>query len=277
MLADRLSTAALVVAHPDDEILWFSSLLDQISHVYICYLDAPGQDACTRGRRAVAKRFPLDNVSFLGLTESVPFRGADWRDPVETAAGLELSRRPGVLPGFDPERYLANFPVLVQTLRERLAAYTTVVTHNPWGEYGHEEHVQVHRAVEAVRAELGFELWYSNYCSDRSYPLMLRHIEGRRSDCETFPTNLPLAREIELLYRENDCWTWPFDDYAYFRNEAFISAEPTPSVMPRGSTMSLNYIRLIDVEPARPNHESKSRARKLFRRGLRWLRSPTLK
>ena len=55
--------------------------------------------------------------------------------------------------------------MLKDLLRARLGDCRNVITHNPWGEYGHEDHVQVFRAVTALQAELGFAVWVSGYCA----------------------------------------------------------------------------------------------------------------
>lgn len=270
MLSANLHRTALVVAHPDDEILWFSSIVDRVAKTVICFLKSPVQTNWTEGRQRVAKAYPLDNVSFLGLTESRALLGADWlKWPVTTEFGLELKPNPKTFPGFDPQRYVSNFERLVGLLRESLSGVTTVVTHNPWGEYGHEEHVQVHRAVASLQPELGFDLWYSNYCSDRSYRLMLREDSGFRSDYETLPTNPALAKQIEELYRREGCWTWPYDDYVYFPCESFVKSDPTR----RGkryaaSAYPLNFIRLelLPTPPEPPVSLARDVARLVKRR-----------
>ncbi len=244
MLRQHIDQASIVVAHPDDEILWFSSVVQRAKAVHVCFMELPENATVSAGREALARCFPLANTEFLGITESVAFQGADWRDPVETSYGLEVRRRKGILPGFDAARYRANFQTLVDTLTDRLQGVETVLTHNPWGEYGHEDHVQVYRAVSKVKETLGFELWYSNYCSERAFPLMLRHIRGLRGDSEQFETNLELARSIETLYREHQCWTWPFDDYPYFDTEQFIIDAPRASRRHVGSIIPLNFIEV---------------------------------
>ena len=239
---------ALVVAHPDDEILWFSSILRRAASVIVCFLNVPERADWTDGRRRVAQAYPLPGATFLGLTESVVFAGADWSAPVVSEYGLDVQKRRGTLPGFDADLYRSNYHTLVARLREALAGVDTVVTHNPWGEYGHEEHVQVHRAVTAVQKVHGFDVWFSNYCSERSYALMAKEIEGLHAQYAMVPTDVPLAREIEALYRRNDCWTWPFDDYAYFEHECLIRRDPTQTVQ-KGAMWPLNFIRLGDAPP----------------------------
>jgi LmbE family N-acetylglucosaminyl deacetylase len=245
-LSERIGEAALVVAHPDDEILWFSSVFMAVKRIFVCYLDVPGQSAWTAGRRAVAADYPMDNVTFLGLTESVAIYGADWRNPVVVEEGLEVRKRDGTMAAFDAELYRNNYGRLHALLENHLIDYSTVITHNPWGEYGHEEHVQVYRAVSSLSRTMGFEVWFSNYCSNRSYRLMLKSLSGFRSNVETFSTQPEAASPIETLYRSKDCWTWSFDDYRYFPQECFIPDRPANPRADMGSTLPLNFIKVED-------------------------------
>jgi hypothetical protein len=95
------------------------------------------------------------------------------------------------------------------------------VTHNPWGEYGHEEHVQVFRVVKALQVELGFKLWCSNYCSNKSLPLFSREMPDSPVSYTTLPTNKRLAETIMSLYQRNSCWTW-YENYRWFEEESFV-------------------------------------------------------
>lgn len=237
--------SALVVAHPDDEILWFSSVLRDVDEVIICFRDVPSRPDWTSGRRRAEESFPLTKATFLGLTESEVFNGADWRAPVVTATGVDIKRRENVLAGYDAQRYYDNFDQLCSALSQRLKGISVVFTHNPWGEYGHEEHVQVYRAVSHVRPSVGFDVRYSNYCSTRSYHLMLQHIAGFHSNYVTRETQPALAKSIEEHYRRNGCWTWPFEDYVWFTHECFMQDEsqrPAPSAS--GHIFPLNFIKI---------------------------------
>lgn len=265
MISNRLDRAALVVAHPDDEILWFSSIVQRVAKVIICYLDVPGLADLSNGRRQAAALPPLSAWTFLGIAESVAFAGADWKSPVTTEYGLEVTRRPGTLPGFDAERYRANYDLVRAKLESVLESFDVVVTHNPWGDYGNEEHVQVHRVVASLQSRLGFEMYYSNYCSNRSHGLMLREISGLRSDYETLRTDPTFAHEVENVYRRLGCWTWPFDDYVHFANESFIAGRREPGTGP-GSTCPLNYIHVRELPTAPPTGSLRRAARASRRR-----------
>ena len=239
-----LKDAVLVVAHPDDEILWFSSIIEQFREIIVVYLAVPSRPEWTEGRKRSIAAFPLRSLTSLGLTESETFNGADWLNPVTTPFGLEVKNREGTLASYSGERYRDNFDLLQGLLRDKLRGYRNVFTHNPWGEYGHEEHVQVYRAAQSLGAELGFRLWFSNYCSNKSHNLMLQHLRGLRSDYATLATNPILAERVKRLYQENDCWTW-FDDYTWFTHECFLDDQPVHLGDGQwAQSFPLNYLRI---------------------------------
>jgi len=241
-------SSILVVAHPDDEVLWFSSIMEQVQETIICFLEVDSRPEWSEGRRKSLASYPLPNVVSLGLKESEAFNGANWLLPVYSDYGLEVTRTEHTFPGFSELRYRKNYEALVEMLSPRLKNCLNVFTHNPWGEYGHEEHVQIYRAVCQLQREHGFRLWFSNYCSNKSHNLMLRHLSGFRSDYVTLETKPDLARQVEKLYRDNNCWTWPFDDYRWFTHECIIEDRGWPMTEAKsGHLFPLNYIKVETV------------------------------
>jgi LmbE family N-acetylglucosaminyl deacetylase len=214
-----LEQSALVVAHPDDEILWFSSIVKHVDRVIICFLTIEGEDQISEGRKRALSAYPRGQVTELAIPEAVVYDYVDWQNPHPTNYGLELrdsergSRREGI--------YSGNFAMLFTRLKEILTGYQNVITHNPWGEYGHAEHVQVYRAVRQAQRQHGFDLWYSNYCSNKSFRLASSYISGYRSDYITLSTGKAFATEVRNLYFHHGCWTW-YDDYEWFNEESFI-------------------------------------------------------
>ncbi len=77
------------------------------------------------------------------------------------------------------QAYRENYETLYRTLQPRLKPDMNVFTHNPWGEYGHEDHVQVFRVLDRLRDEIGFKLWMSNYCTERSMPLAMQYFSRK--------------------------------------------------------------------------------------------------
>ena len=140
-----IQNATLVVAHPDDEVLWFSSLLIKCKKIIVCYGERLDNKNMTKNRKLLIDQYPLDNIEFLFLPESNAFKKGKWNlgDKAVSNYGITLQNKDLI--------YENNFEKLSNLLEGRLSSETTVITHNPWGEYGHEEHVQVHRVIKNIQ------------------------------------------------------------------------------------------------------------------------------
>ncbi len=125
-------------------------------------------------------------------------------------------------------QYEKNYISLVKELRKRLEPGMNVFTHNPWGEYGHEDHLQVFRAVESLRAEIGFNLWMSNYCTERALPLAMRYFDTSEREIIQRPADKAFAEDIAACYRAAGAWTWS-DDWVWFDSEHFCRVPEGPA------------------------------------------------
>lgn len=211
---------AVVMAHPDDEVLWASSVLAQAGKVILCFGDAPGKPFFSSGRRQAVENMPLPGLELLQIEEADVAGTALWPQPEEVAEGLAPRRLPLGMEAALWGTYRQNFDRLCQELETRLAGMAEVVTHNPWGEYGHEEHVQVFRAVQVVQGKLGFGLWISGYVSEHAVGLMQRHLDGLGAPSRPRPTDPALGDRLRRIYMQNGCWSWP-DDYVWPKTEWF--------------------------------------------------------
>src|ERR1700760_532462 len=153
---------AVVVAHPDDEALWLSSIVASAERIVFAFgavFDRPDR---SEARRKAVAALPLKQIINLQIPES----GVAWKSyqtkPELTAHGIKVAEAP------QRERYESNYATLQDGLRASLSGCADVYTHNPWGEYGHPEHIQVYRAVSALQEELGYTVWFSNYVSARN-------------------------------------------------------------------------------------------------------------
>lgn len=234
----RLEDVVIVVAHPDDEILWFSSILGRCKAVIACFgQSASMNESWDEGRAALMESFPLEKARFLKVQQSDAFQAADWKHPKETDVGLQL-RRPSVA-------YAKNAHSLQRLLESELRDETVVFTHNPWGEYGNEEHVQVFKVVDHLRQNLGFDLYVNGYVSNRSFKLMSRNSRRLANEPMTFETNLDLAADLMRIYVEHNCWTWR-NDYEWPRTEIFYRVQSMSDGgvrrMRTTSSVPLNYL-----------------------------------
>jgi len=256
--------SVLAVAHQDDEVLWFSSLLSEVVEVVFCYLDSKSRPQWTSARKKSLQEYPLENTSSLGLDESEVFSHANFRNPVITEYGIKTSRNE-----ISRKAYMNNYYELRKRLESKLVGYANVFTHSPWGEYGNEEHVQVYRAIKELQQTMEFDIWFSNYCSNRSLALMTASIFGFDSAYITLKTNEELANDITDLYKRNGCWTW-YDDWEWFKEESFIKDPNSPTITKKyGNICPLNLMKVdfINVEPEKRSSPLSGFARKIRRAG----------
>jgi LmbE family N-acetylglucosaminyl deacetylase len=232
--------SVLIVAHPDDDILWLSSVLDEVDDIIFCFNDFPRHPEIGIARKKVIAEYSLPNIASLDIVEPNSFNQADWSHPVITEYGIKLVKNHERDAG-----YRATYEELVDRVKGKVAGRKNVFTHNPWGEYGHEDHVLVYRALKHLQVEYGYQLWFSNYCSTRSITLMNNYISGFDSRYECRPVNLIRAQELAELYKKHGCWTW-FQSYQWFEHECFMREAPSSEkqqAQPYGHSFPVNYIK----------------------------------
>jgi len=241
-----LKKSILVVAHPDDEILWFSSILDKVDRIIICFLECEFNSQWTIGRKKSLTEYPLSNVSCLCVREAGVFSENNFRDPRITKYGIEITDK-----RLSERIYIENFYELKKHLKNSLNNYCNVFTHNPWGEYGNEEHIQLYRVIRDLKDQLNFNLWFSNYTSNKSFEIMLKYISNIVSEYVTLKTNKILSDQIKGIYKRNGCWTW-YDDWKWFDEESFIKDNQLENKTSNyGHMFPLNMINVdIPSEPA---------------------------
>jgi hypothetical protein len=267
---DFLRQSLIVAAHPDDELLWFNAILKEVDEVIIVFRPFWAKPDLAAKRAAALTAFPRGGVSCLDLQESGAYGCADWLNPDESADGLALTlesqkrewkrvskkalQRAGVpvAPVADHSvlaAYQQNFNLLSDQLRRRLRPGMNVFTHNPWGEYGHEEHVQVFRVLQSLRPEIGFNLWMSNYCTERSLPLAMRYFRTSPGPYIRLPTDKVFAQTVAQVYKDCDCWTWA-DEWSWFDEECYMPA-PVRGHAPKAHQhlFPLNLFSIGDAPP----------------------------
>ena len=229
---------ALVVAHPDDECLWLSSVLSGSSRIVFAFGDPYGRPKIAAARQRAVAELPLPCLVNLAIPESGTRLLVDLSQPRLTPTGIAIGDEAAA------SRYDANFERLVAALRPVLSGYALVFTHNPWGEYGHPEHIQLHRAILSLQAELGYTIGFSNYVDRRSWPLALEI--GRTpawTQRFTLPTDRASAQRLMAVYRRHGVWTWtrwhrwPSQETVYLR----------PPAAPPDDWHRLAGERLLDV------------------------------
>ncbi len=200
----RIQDSVLVVAHPDDEVLWFGSLLPCVDRVVMVYRDSP-EDPEVGARRARAVRELPYAVTWLELPELGTLAYTGWEHAALGERGLDLG--PGV-PRSMAQAYERNHDLLLERLEPLLHGVATVFTHNPWGEYGHPDHAQLFHVAAALKREQHFALQVSPYVSRTTQSLAARYHVLRAEARESKKIDRRYVEEIADIYRSNDCWTW---------------------------------------------------------------------
>lgn len=220
-------STVLVVAHPDDEALWLSSMIGVAERVVLCFGDLFERPRDSAARRAAAAALPLDGLLQLDIPESGVKTVVDWIRPQPTPTGVAITEAAA------HARYEANYARLIEALRKVLAGARNVYTHNPWGEYGHAEHVQVHRAVAQLQSDIGYTLWFSNYVSRKSWPLACRlGSQVAWAKRRSLPTDRVTARRLMRIYKDHGAWTWN-PTHRWPKRETVYGIEPPGSSHPR--------------------------------------------
>lgn len=238
-MAETITENAVVIgAHPDDELLWFTAVLRKARTVIIVYRDYWADPSLGLKRTAAVADHPHPDVRFPALPEPGSFGMASRTAPEPDRFGLAFDvrtvalreakrramiaarRRGSVAPAPVRRLYEQSFVDVKAALAPLLDGTMNVFTHNPWGEYGHEDHVLVHRAVCDLRRQIGFTQWMPHYVTPRSMALAERYLAADPAPPVTLPADIAYARKVADLYRRHRCWTWR-DDWSWFAAEHF--------------------------------------------------------
>ncbi len=178
----------LIVAHPDDEILWFNS--QSFDKIIICFSNDNYEKAL--------KNHPLTSkIKCLKLTESNYYKNK-----------------------FNYDKHLDNYKILKDSLKEDIEKATIIYTHNPWGEYNHADHILVNQVVtELTRIHSHIKVFaWDGIMFNPEFGFV--PIIGR----ETYPEKIDLDffRKIKALYIHEGIWNWvinyePKQEQCYFQ------------------------------------------------------------
>jgi len=218
------SDAAIVMAHPDDEVLWSGSLVALVGCIVLCYGHNPKKPERHAQRLSVVRAYPYPGVKFLDLVE-----------PRDAPVPKDMRVEPRSMSELRRESEALELNILLKELKFALRGAKVVFTHNPWGEYGHVDHRRVNLAVNTLAPELGYAVYTSCYLERRS---MLRYgaflTEGI-ADAISLPLTQSEIDPVVALYKQHACWTWnanwiwPKEEhFLRFGRAVGLSAPPAP-------------------------------------------------
>jgi hypothetical protein len=226
----------IIVAHPDDEVLFFSSIIKSASKIIISY-NRSNEKTVSLGRERIKNKLPFKNYIYLNYKEANVFNSANWYNPKICKEGLNFRT--------NKKKYIINYNKIKSKLSKILKVGDTIYTHNPWGEYGHEEHIQVFNCIKHLQKKLNLKIFVNGYVSNKSYTLMKEFENTLTNPFLIKNQNIKYANKLKKIYITYYCWTFD-DNYIWPKSELFFEFKKN-RVMDNGkknysSIIPLNYM-----------------------------------
>jgi len=179
----------LVMAHPDDEVIFGWPMLKQVSSILICSNDKNNLE------RAWC-RYRYKALEDLGQKLGIPVKSLDYDSEF-----YKLNARDGSLQRFIEDVH-SNIDVFADT----------IYTHNWWGEYGHLDHILIHYVMLQDQAKKGIRI----ITSDIHLQMKEWVSFDRKPICPGYHKNhvtnsMELYNELKAIYDEYGVWTWSTD------------------------------------------------------------------
>lgn len=167
-----------LIAHPDDEVIFGSVLLSRAKKIICCSSDLnnPERQWCKDRKLALQEIGKLFEAEIICLDYNSEF----YRLPTRSG---ELNK-------------------LVDTVLELINKEEFIFTHNPWGEYGHLDHILVHQIARAS----GRLLAWTDICLEAGWWNCRPNLIGEK--VESCEVDSVVYNKCKKIYDKYGCWTW---------------------------------------------------------------------
>lgn len=236
------SNIAIVTGHPDDSMLFavFPDNENGVSKSYECFLGLPVEGGeLTAGRQKMIESFPYKNFEFLGITEPVSFDGIDFQNFKFQNGEVHIEE------DALRERYLQCREEIKVKLHTKLKDVTDVLTHNPWGEYGHPDHINVYWAMRELQQEMKFKVWVNTFGAERSLKLANHHKLKENAEFKFVQNDPDKCNALEQHYKDTGAWTWVNNKHPYAHGNIFVNADDIEFTEDAPTTHALHEHPLI--------------------------------
>jgi hypothetical protein len=222
-------SVVVIVAHHDDEILWFEPWLDQASEVIVMMPTTPTYDEV---RQKEQQLYGTKVKNLWGRTEDVDYLDY-WVDKEARADSI-------------------NYHSLKQLLRKHFknSENTTFLTHNPWGEYGHYHHKLLYKVARDLAIEYKKTLIVDGVRYDDGYTYNLTPTSQFMSyDMCRFSEVRSLFQSAVFPGTSLDAWTWNDTDSAV---PGYSQDVPYSQVIVNGAPVDMEELERYETDAPLP-------------------------
>ena len=182
----------LIVAHPDDEAIWFHP--QEFDEIHMAFLGRHDRKGYAQKRLQALDDHPLKTKIYpWGLWEP-----GFWKDE-KRQSQYESSKK----------KVWSQLSPFIHCCRP-----LEIYTHNAWGEYGHADHVLLNESLRQVAQRNSNVSLYS--------PAVKDEMRSQRS----VSSDPDLVKAIQKAYVKHGVWTWKDDftppPYFYFEKQGEV-------------------------------------------------------
>lgn len=222
-MSDDRKKVLCVFAHPDDEIIWGWPILQNEAfrkELIIC-----SNDRFNRKKKGYSHR--VLSLEALCRDLEIPLHCFDYdsgfaRYPQRPKRSKNIFAQIRRIFRPDPPSLYR----MAEALREEIASrsYDYLFTHNPWGEYGHMDHVVTHLIVAQLAGERGCALLQTDMRKQMNWLPGINAPVKRLGWHDRFLENCVCDRSFfehcKRFYTDSGVWTWseePEDGVSVYR------------------------------------------------------------
>lgn len=169
----------MLIAHPDDEVIFGWPVLKEAKKIICCANDY--HDRTKRWEYSARKEALMEIGAFVDAEVVSPDRNCDFH---------KLSGLNGELNDF------------IFSIYELLKDERAIFTHNPWGEYGHLDHILAY----TIAKNSGKTLIVTDIVQNTGwYPVFGWEYGNSVKQCEV---DKVFYEKCKAIYVKHNCWTW---------------------------------------------------------------------
>jgi hypothetical protein len=164
----------ILIAHPDDELLWMWPALENAKKIVCLSSDAnnPERQWCKERRLCLREIGQKLNIEVVCFDHNSEFYRTSTRDSALKRLALEAMKE----------------------------LETPVFTHNQWGEYGHIDHILCNQ----IAMNSGCDVYSTDIAYDVNWLPIKPYVQYEKRHS----MNIDQFRYLKEVYDKRGCWTW---------------------------------------------------------------------